>query len=253
MIEPLFFQEGIPHFYNKSEKEYQKDLFDQSDDMVLSQTALHLADEAWGSYPVQLVLDYINKQITHSSLANVAELGCGVGRMIATLAQDHPESSFWGIDYSHQLLKRAKDFWIDGKTLQIDLSSKGLDNRIIVGKTLSNLAFGLAKAEQLPFHEESQDLVVSSFLLDRLEDPQAALHEMYRILKQDAKMILISPLNFLQSKHWKELYPPIGLKSLLENLGFSITDWDENLMLFEPLDVRGNGILWKCLALTGKK
>lgn len=253
MQEPLFYKEDIPHFLEKTAIEYEEDLFDQSEEMVLNQTALHLADQAWGSYPAQPVLDYFKAHLPTTALHNIVELGCGVGRMIATLAEDYPAAEAWGIDYSHQLLKRAKQFWIDGRTLHIDLSGKGLDNKLLQGKKLPNIKFGLGKAETLPFGDSSQDLVMSSFLLDRLDEPEIALQEMSRVTKEAGLMTLISPLNFRKSRHWHALYPPAKIRAILTQCGFSILDWEENFMLFEPLDGRGNGILWKCLAFTCKK
>ncbi|NND08626.1 MAG: methyltransferase domain-containing protein [Saprospiraceae bacterium] len=253
MQEPLFHKEEIPYFLEKTAVESEKDLFDQSEEMVLNQTALHLADEAWGSYPAQSVLDYFKAQVPSNPPSNMVEVGCGVGRMIGELAEDYPSAEAWGIDYSHQLLKRAKQLWVDGKTMHLDLSGKGLNSKLLLGKALNNLKFGLGKAEQLPFGDASQDLVMSSFLLDRLEEPEIALHEMFRVTKQGGQMMLVSPLNFRKPKLWQALYPPGKIRAILMQMGFSILDWEENFMLFEPLDGRGNGILWKCLALTCQK
>ena len=69
--------------------------------------------------------------------------------MISELAEKHPESNCWGMDYSYQLLRQANDFFVKGKTLEIDGRDKGFGQLALQGKQLSNLHFGLAKGEQL--------------------------------------------------------------------------------------------------------
>ena len=171
--------------------------------MVVRQTALHLADEIWGCYPFQAVLDYAKNYIIAIQEQSVLEIGCGVGRCIGSIAKHFPKSNCWGIDYSYQMLKQAARVWVDKTDINIDLSSKGFPSSLLIkGYSLRNLQFGLAKANHLPFEDNSQDLVYSSFLLDRLENPQSALIEINRILKTPGKLLVISPLNFRHATHW---------------------------------------------------
>ena len=85
----------------------------------------------------------------------------------------------------------------ENKTILLDLSHKGFPVSHLPGHELKNLNFGLAKAEELPFQNESQDYVFSNFLLDRMKEPLEGLKEMKRVLKPDGKVIIITPLNFL--------------------------------------------------------
>lgn len=121
------------------------------------------------------------------------------------------------------------------------------------GHQLKNLQLGLAKGENLPFDSNSQDLVLNSFLLDRLEDPAKGLEEMYRVLKPEGKLILITPLNFYRAAHWKTFYPPIKLSLILTQIGFGILDWQEEIMIQEPMDFHGNAVTWKCLGFVAIK
>ena len=218
--------------------------------MVVRQSALHTADQLWGRYPFQLVFDFAEKHYPKTTENNILEIGCGVGRWIATLAKQYSKSTCWGIDYSYQMLKRANEFWVEGQEISIDLTDKGLGQQSQMSEPINNLKFGLAKAEKLPFEENSQDLIVNSFLIDRLENPMKGLEEMHRVLKPTGKLIVVTPLNFKKAEHWEKYYPPSQLSTNLKDIGFEILDWNEDLIVEEPLDFRGNGVRWKCLAFV---
>jgi SAM-dependent methyltransferase len=186
------------------------------------------------------------------------------------------------------MLKCASDFWVKGNEISIDLTDKGFADLLIKGEKLSNLKFGLAKVGQghalaqqnrqghtlaqqnrqrhaitqqnrqghalaLPFDENSQDLIVNSFLIDRVENPKQGLEEMYQILKPNGKLIVVTPLNFQKAEHWQTYFPPIQIKNILTKIGFEILDWQEEIMIDEPLDFRGNSVCWKCLGLVAAK
>ena len=55
MEKPVSFRMQIPFFINKSETDFQKDLYERFDDMVVRHIALHLADDLWGEYPLSLI------------------------------------------------------------------------------------------------------------------------------------------------------------------------------------------------------
>jgi len=243
----------IPFFYNKSEKEFKADQYEHFDKKVIRQTALHLADELWEKYPLQPIYDFATKHLQISASQKVVELGCGVGRWIGDLAKENPKADFWGIDFSYQMLKRANEFWNENADINLNLIHLGFPPIQIQGYQLQNIQFGLAKAEDLPFDNETQDVVLSSFLLDRLKDPLQGLKEMNRVLKSNGKMVLISPLNFFRKKDWETFHPPIKLFHILKNMGFEILDWVDDMIIEEPLDRRGNAVKWKCAAVVCQK
>ena len=246
-------RKGIPFFYEKSELEFQQDTYERYHDMVGRQSALHLADQLWGQYPFQPIFDFAEKHNPKNPEINILDIGCGVGRWIASLAKHYPKSTCWGIDYSYQMLKRANEFWVKGQELSIDMTDKGLGHHAQDGEQLNNLNFGLAKAEKLPFEDNSQSLVVNSFLLDRLDNPKKALEEMYRVLKPTGQLIVVSPLNFKKAVHWAMYYPSSQLSNILEEIGFKLVDWKEDIIVNEPLDRHGNLIRWTCLGFVAEK
>jgi len=251
---PISHRHEIPFFHNKSKIDFQKDIYERYHEMVLKHTALHLADELWGQYPMQAILDFGSEYLKDNNPKIILEVGCGVGRWIADLAKLHPQSECWGIDYSYQMLKQANNFWIKGRDFELGMSHKGFAEKIhLSGSKLSNLEFGLAKASELPFDDESQDIVCSSFLIDRLPDPAKGIIEMNRVLKPDGLLIIVTPLNFEHADHWATFYPPEKLRQFLTDLGLEWLEWKENMRIEEPLDAQGNSVLWKCLALVASK
>ena len=254
MKPPISHRKGIPFFSHKSQGAFQADIYERYDDVVLRQVALHLGDELWGHYPMQQILDFADDFYPNDPHQHILEIGCGVGRWIALLAKRFPESSCWGIDYSYQMLKQANSFWLTGKDVTIDLSRKGFHETYIAkGSHIKNLKFGLADALELPFSSNSQNLIVNSFLLDRLEEPVPSLKEMFRVLKPRGRLIMITPLNFKKTEIWDTLYPANKIYDVLLNIGYNIIDWKEDMLINEPLDAHGNVIRWKCLGVVADK
>lgn len=251
MKPPLYYRKDIPFFYNKTETEFQQDVYERFDPMVIRQTALHLADDIWDKYPFQAVIDFGKPYLPKGEISSILEIGCGTGRWIANLAQVYPNSTCWGIDYSYQMLKQAHEYWVKGHTIYLDFSTKGFaKNMVLTGQQLKNLYFGLAKASDLPFEDASQDIIIHSFLLDRVDDLKKALMEMHRILVSGGKMIFVTPLNFQKATDWEQYSPPTKIHQLLLELNFEILEWTEDLTVFEPLDARGNAICWKCVGVV---
>ncbi len=253
MKSPILHRQSIPFFYDKSEAEFQQDSYERFDPMVFRQSALHFADELWGKYPLQPLFDFAKSHLPSNS-ENITELGCSTGRWIASLAKEYSSANCWGIDYSYQMLKRAEEYWCAEKTIYLDASRMGFPRTLeLKGHKITNLQFGLAKAGDLPFDQESQDLLLHSFLLDRVDEPANALREMHRVLRKRGTMIFITPLNFVKGHHWARYYPAIKIYKLMEEIGFEILDWQEGIELIEPLDMRGNGVKWNCIGVAATK
>ncbi|NND34919.1 MAG: class I SAM-dependent methyltransferase [Saprospiraceae bacterium] len=253
MQTPHSYRKGIPFFYDKSASEFSRDRYERYDDLVKRQIFIHLTSQLSNAYHAQGILNFVIRNLSLPSGAKVVELGCSVGRLIGSLASVHSEVDFWGLDYSYQLVKAANDFWVQGKDVLVDTTDRGFEARMIQGQTLKNLQFGLAMAEALPFEDQTQDVVLSSFLLERLQNPVIALEEMYRVLKIGGQMIMITPLNFTEAIHWRELYPVDKIRFQLMRIGFDIVKYNDQIMVKEPLDVHGNAIMWKCIGLVCRK
>ena len=116
-----------------------------------------------------------------------------------------------------------------------------LFNGFVVGLDISLQALKLAKkrkpnailcqgeAENLPFHNESFDLVLALDLLEHLQDDVKGLREMYRVLKKGGNVLITVPAyKFLWSEHDEALhhfrrYSKSEIKVKMEEVGFTIT------------------------------
>src|SRR5262249_33902026 len=93
----------------------------------------------------------------------VADLGCGVGLVTQLLAQIvGPDAEVVGVDFSLAQLEQA---------------------RALLPPGLTNVSFIQASATDTGLAPDSFDLVYSRFLLIHLTEPDAALREMYNLLK----------------------------------------------------------------------
>ncbi|MEM1322511.1 MAG: methyltransferase domain-containing protein [Bacteroidota bacterium] len=243
----------IPFYEDKSAQAFRLDPYEHYEGMVLRQTYLHLADELWGSYPLQPALDWLHHHLPTAPRLQIADIGCSVGRLIGELALARPDSDCWGIDYSYQMLRQAWRYWCSGQALALRTSDRGWPALRLQGPLLRNLDLGLAKAATLPFESNSLDLLCNSFLIDRLPEPQAAFAEWHRVLKAGGKLLIISPLNFQQAAHWAEYHPPERLLHHLTQLGFTLLESKAHFLIKEPLDVRGNCIHWDAIGLALQK
>ena len=244
---------GIPLYYDKSEEETRQDVYERYDELVARQTALHLADDLHGGYPLQPLADYVDQWLPTGSTAAVADLGCSVGRLIGDIATQHPEWDCYGIDFSYQMLRQARDYWVRGETVSANLLRFGFAHDTFPGKRLPNLHFALADAATLPFPDGSLDVVLNTFLIDRIPDPVAAFREWKRVLRPGGRLICVSPLNFLQRTQWETFYPPIKLIDSLLQDGWQLQDLTDPLFLEEPMDRRGNVVRWRTLALVADR
>jgi len=244
---------GVPFYHEKTEAEIKDDVYERYDALVTRQTALHLADGLHGGYPPQPLLDYLRHHLPNGKNLAVADVGCSVGRLAAETATDHPTWDVYGLDLSYQMLRQARDFWAAGATLTPNLLRFGWGTPRLEGRQIKNLHFALAKGEALPFPDASLDVLINTFLIDRLPTPFSAFAEWARVLKPGGRLITVSPLNYLHAEGWRTAYPPVKILTYLQANGWAVEDWTDPLMLDEPMDARGNVVRWNCVAFVVSK
>ena len=241
---------GIPFYHAKSEAEFRQDVYERYDELVTRQTALHLADELHEGYPFQALLDYLRAWLPGEAPTWVVDVGCSVGRLLAEVGRIYPNAHLTGIDLSYQMLRQARDYWVLGQAVRPNLMRYGWGTPALQHPPLANLTFALARAEELPFETGSIDLLLNTFLLDRLEDPLVGLAEFARVLRPGGRLLTVTPLNFLRPALWRTAHPPVKLLNQLLSPQWTLLDWTDPLPLLEPMDARGNGVAWKCIAFS---
>jgi ubiquinone/menaquinone biosynthesis C-methylase UbiE len=248
---PLYYKYDLPIYVKKSDNKIRADKYEHFYPTILRNLLIHCGDELWENYPFQPVRDFVVKNISSNS-SSILEIGCGLGRLISEVAFKYPKATCYGIDYSLHMLKFAHKMWIKGEAIEIDGSDMGFHQFTSPSLTLSNLHFAMASASNLPFEDKKIDMILASFILDKLDDLEKTIKEAARVLVSSGQLIIISPFNMEKRQMWKTFYPVISFETSLESYGFKL-ETKEKMTITEPIDRHGNAIHWKCIAFVYKK
>lgn len=127
--------------------------------------ALRLKDQA------ETLDDIIHNDSIFPEESLVLEAGCGVGAQTKIIAAKNPGSNFISVDISEDSIREARQ----------TIRSEGINN----------VEFKQADIYHLPFKDETFDCVFICFVLEHLYNPDLALNELKRVLKNGGIMIAI--------------------------------------------------------------
>ncbi len=141
----------------------------------------------------------------------------------------------------------ALDLAGGGGKLRADLEKKGwnyINLDIQIGSQL--MAGVCADAHALPFRECVFPLVIVKDALEHFENPQQAILEVKRVLKETGKVVIWVP--FMHPFHGNDYYryTPLGIKKLL--LGFKILRFESPLWVFSAVGLTISELL-KCIGM----
>ena len=154
----------------------------------------------------------------------ILDIACGTGTSSASIARSG--ATVVGLDFSAGMLEQAR-------------------------KKHNGIEFVLGDAEKLPFVSDEFDAVTVSFGLRNVNDPKAALSEMYRVLKPGGRLVICEfsrpPVAVLRASYFAYLkYVMPGVASVTGSnaaaykyLEESIKDWPEQGTLSQW--IRGAG------------
>ena len=94
------------------------------------------------------------------------DIGCGTAPMISLLKEKYPSKKYTGIDLTPRMIEVAKS------------------------KNLDNAEFIVGDAENLPFKDNSFDIIINSQSFHHYPNPQSFFNEVSRVLKPNGKLIL---------------------------------------------------------------
>ncbi|HET6974673.1 MAG TPA: methyltransferase domain-containing protein, partial [Pyrinomonadaceae bacterium] len=161
---------------------------------------------------IQTLVEKIRATL-NSSNPRILDVGCGTGAN----------------------LKMLRSF---GKADGVDISSQAVD--FCHQRGLDSVRLGAA--EELPYENDSFDLVTALDVIEHLDDDVAGLREMRRVLRHDGRLLLFVPaFMFLWGvqddvSHHRRRYTLPSLLRVVEEAGFSV-EWSSyaNTSFFLPV------------------
>jgi SAM-dependent methyltransferase len=148
----------------------------------------------------------VRRAVTAVSAGGAADLGCGPGDLVMTLAQMAPGLAVTGVDLSEEMLAQAEE----------RAEALGLGDRV---------SFRQGDAADIPFPDGSLDLVVSTLSLHHWSDPVAVLDEIARVLRPGGSFLIFDLRRDLAGPSWLLLWfvthvvVPRSLRRVNEPLG----------------------------------
>jgi ubiquinone/menaquinone biosynthesis C-methylase UbiE len=106
----------------------------------------------------------ISQAVVLKNHGEAVDLGCGAGQLVMEIARKAPGLHMTGIDLSEKMLADARQ----------SAQRLGLEDRV---------DFRLGNVEEIPFPDQSLDLVISTASLHHWTDPGKVLNEIDRVLK----------------------------------------------------------------------
>lgn len=118
-----------------------------------------------GSHSKALCEYFLNHGLMSSQ--KVLDVGCGTGAMLNMFADLLPQTEFVGLDNSNEILSNT------------------------LGNDKSNIKYKFGEASQLPFADDTFDLVYTRLVLMHNHDPIGIVNEMRRVCKPNGIIISI--------------------------------------------------------------
>lgn len=121
----------------------------------------NLFQKTWHGLKIRLA----KRTIREIGFENCLDVGCASGYMLSEIQKYMPQAKYFGVDIYDKAIKFAR-----GKYPHIN--------------------FQVASGDNLPFEDNSLDLIICYETLEHVEDPGASLKEIKRVLNKNGTLIL---------------------------------------------------------------
>jgi len=152
---------------------------------------------------IKAILKYKGRKVN-----SILDVGCADGKMLEFLLKELKVHDYKGVDFDQKL---------------INLANEDIKKHLEVGNALN-----------LRFKDNNFDVLISTAVIEHLENPEKFLKESYRVLKEGGIIILTTPsplfeklgtlVGHLKDETHFETYNLKELKSLLRKNGFRILE-----------------------------
>jgi len=124
--------------------------------------------------PYQMMIDKAYRALDPANGNHYLDAGCGTGNYLKPFLDSDKRVKIVAIDYSQAMMERAKSK-IKGNGKQVDFYKLDLNKK-------------------LPFKDNTFEGIICINVLYSIQDPEVMIKEFYRVLKQQGKLVLITPL-----------------------------------------------------------
>ena len=128
--------------------------------------------------------DFILKKLKFNKIYSILDLGCGDGRILEKIRILNSKTLLFGLDISEEMLKLAKE------------------------KKIKKCNLILGNCEELPYEDESMELILCLNSFHHYPNPKMVIKEMKRILKLNGKIIIGDIYTLPIIRHIINLYLP---------------------------------------------
>ncbi len=127
-----------------------------------------LYDRRWNTY-ITKTLSVLKNWADIAPEATVLDVGCGTGEFEQLLLTENPQQMITAVDISEGMLLVAKQKF----------------------RTYSHVSFQNASVSNLPFVNNSFDVIISASAFHYFDDPHGALLEIRRVLKPEGTLFIL--------------------------------------------------------------
>lgn len=120
----------------------------------------------------------------------VLDIGTGPGRLPIAIASKNKYVRVTGLDLSPDMIRMA--------------------SRLAAKKGLSNVDFKAGSASELPFGDREYDLVISTLSFHHWKEPERALDEIYRVLREGSEAWIYDIPKKVNPQVWGDLKKRYG-------------------------------------------
>lgn len=123
-------------------------------------------------------------------VGRVLDIGTGPGRLPIAIASKNKYVRVTGLDLSPDMIRMA--------------------SRLAAKKGLSNVDFKAGSASELPFGDREYDLVISTLSFHHWKEPERALDEIYRVLREGSEAWIYDIPKKVNPQVWGDLKKRYG-------------------------------------------
>ena len=150
-------------------------------------------------------LDLTAERLDLNTVSSMLDVGCGKGhwtRILAPYLQQDAEIT---------AVDNDKKWYVENLELEHYFSGKAQNFSLMKGD-----------AQKLPFPDSSFDFVTCQTVLIHLPEPQKAIQEMKRVLKNDGILLCVEPNNIIQSLTKTSLSKNDSIEETLEHIKYRL-------------------------------